>query len=365
MKIKAFFKNVSDGIKGGFREMGRAVSGVWSRLWQKKPMMKVKAGLSYIPNLITERVSYRKRQALWGIVFVIPLLIGFVYFFLLPFVVTLVYCFSRVYNAGLKSSTGEHIGIVTEWVGLDNFKYIFREHATFSDTLSDSTFSTLISFMLILIFSLIIAVLLNSKFRGRAFIRAIFFMPVIFNSQAVDVAMTTGANLATAMDASVQTIFTQMFNFNDFLINANLPSGFVTILSTAANQIYDIISYSGIQILIFLAGIQSIPKHLYEAAKIEGASQYDIFWKITFPMVSPLILTAGVYTVVDSFLRSDLLATINRYKLAGTVSYGRRLGELSYYGVHASMSLMFAFATIIVIGFVLFLLSKLVFYHDE
>ncbi|MDD4077114.1 MAG: ABC transporter permease subunit [Bacilli bacterium] len=108
-----------------------------------------------------------------------------------------------------------------------------------------------------------------------------------------------------------------------------------------------------------------MPKHLYEAAKIEGATQYDIFWKITFPMVSPLMLTAGVYTVVDSFLRSELLTTINAYKGAGTRPLTLGLGDVSNFGIHASMSLMFAFSSILLIAIVLFLLSWMVFYYDE
>jgi len=365
MKVKQFFAKISAAIKKGIRHAFSAIDQFWYRLWQRKTMRKIKNGLTYIPNKLTENLNYRKRQSLWGIVFVLPLIIGFIYFFFLPFIVTIVYCFSRVYNAGAKSTTGEHIGIVTEWVGLDNFKFIFQQHATFRQTLVNSTLNTLFSFILILVFSLIIAVLLNSKFRGRAFVRAIFFMPVIFNSQAVDVAMTTGANLAQSMDMAVQDIFTQMFNFSDFLVNANLPPFAVNFLSTASNQIYDIISYSGVQILIFLAGIQSVPKHLYEAAKIEGATQYDIFWKITFPMVSPLMLTAGVYTVVDSFLRSELLTTINAYKGAGTRPLTLGLGDVSNFGIHASMSLMFAFSSILLIAIVLFLLSWMVFYYDE
>ena len=117
--------------------------------------------------------------------------------------------------------------------------------------------------------------------------------------------------------------------------------------------------------MIFLSGIQSVPKHLYEAAKIEGATQYEIFWKITFPMVSPLMLTAGVYTVVDSFLRSEILTTINRFKTAGNVTFAGGLGNLTNYGVHAAMSLLFCLSSILVIAIVIFVISKVVFYYDE
>lgn len=345
-------------MRDGLRKM-------FDRIGQTPFMKALGKALGYLPNKLASHISYRKRQSLWGLLFVLPSIIGLVYFFLIPFFVTVIYSFSRVENQGTVATTGKFIGVATEWIGLDNFKYLFKEHATFAQTLFNAFGNTIINTFLILIFSLIVAVLLNSKFRGRAFVRAMFFMPVIFNSQAVDVAMTTGSQLQSTIDATNSDVFTMMFNFADFLTEANIPTFAVGFLSTTTKSIYNIISYSGIQILIFLAGIQSVPKHLYEAAKIEGATQYEIFWKITFPMVSPLMLTAGVYTVVDSFMRSELLKTINVYQQAGNISLLTGLGDISHYGIHASMSLLFAVSSLAAIGIVLFILSRVVFYYDE
>jgi len=365
MKLKATLNKTFSSIGIWFGKLRNKLSQWKYDLSQTKFMKKLAYIFGYIPNLMAKKFSYKKRQALWGFLFVLPLIIGFIYFFLLPFLVTIVYSMSRVENLGVNSSTGAHIGIATEWIGLDNFTYILKEHSTFSQSLVDSSVSTFFNVPMILIFSLIIAVVLNSKFKGRSFVRAIFFMPVIFNSQAVDAAMQTGAQLEAAMAGATTDIFAQMFNFQDFLTNANIPLFAVSFLGTTADQIYDVISYSGVQILIFLAGIQSVPKHLYEAAKIEGATQYEIFWKITFPMVSPLMLTAGVYTVVDSLLRSELINTINVFATAGTRKLLSGLGDVSYYGIHASMSWLFCISSILIIGFFLFVLSKMVFYYDE
>lgn len=320
------------------KKFSLSISNFFSKLGQTTFMKKVKAVFNYIPNLLVQKVSYRNRKALWGIVFVIPLMIGLIYFFLIPFITTVIYSFSNVEMLGYNSETNEFIGVITEWVGLDNYRYIWNEHATFKQYLLDSFVNTMLNVPLILIFSLLVAVVLNSKFKGRAFVRAVFFMPVIFNSQAVDVAMASGELMAEAINEAGTDIFATMFNFQDFLLDANLPVGAVTFLANASNSIFDIISFSGVQILIFLSGIQSVPKHLYEAAKIEGATQYEIFWKITFPMVSPLMLTAGVYTVVDSFLRSEVLKAINRIKGAGVIKLVNGLGNLTNYGVHAAMS---------------------------
>ena len=309
--------------------------------------------------------TYRRRQALWGIVFIIPLIIGFIYFFLLPFITTIVFSFSNIYRTTPNQYTSNVYGAVTEWVGFDNYRFVWSVHSTFKETLWSVFKSTLVNTLMILVFSLIIAVVLNSKFRGRAFVRAVFFMPVIFNSQAVDAATSIGATVTDAMERSGQDIFTTMFNFSDFLTAANVPATAVNFLTNAAKNIFDVISYSGVQILIFLSGIQSVSKQLYEAAKIEGATQYEIFWKITFPMVSPLMLTAGVYTVVDSFLRSDLLKLMSSYATGGDVSFSLGLGALTKDGIYSAMSILFILVSLAVLAIVLLALRRLVFYYDD
>ena len=318
-----------------------------------------------VKRFFNTHFTYRRRQALWGIVFIIPLLIGFIYFFLLPFITTIVFSFSNVYRTTANQYTSRVYGAVTEWVGFDNYRFVWSVHSTFKETLWSVFKSTLVNTLMILIFSLIIAVVLNSKFRGRAFVRAVFFMPVIFNSQAVDAAKVAGALLSNSMEEAGQDIFTTMFNFGDFLTAANVPMTAVNFLTNAAKNIFDVISYSGVQILIFLSGIQSVSKQLYEAAKIEGATQYEIFWKITFPMVSPLMLTAGVYTVVDSFIRSDLLTLMSKYSTGGDVSFTLGLGDLTKDGIYSAMSILFVLVSLAVLAIVLLALRRLVFYYDD
>lgn len=318
-----------------------------------------------VKKYFNTHLTYRRRQAIWGIVFIIPLVIGFIYFFLFPFITTIVFSFSNIYRTTPNQYTSNVYGAVTEWIGFDNYRFVWSVHSTFKETLWSVFKSTLVNTLMILIFSLIIAVVLNSKFKGRAFVRAIFFMPVIFNSQAVNAATSIGATLTDAMEKAGQDVFTTMFNFNDFLLAANVPVTAVNFLTNAAKNIFDVISYSGVQILIFLSGIQSVSKQLYEAAKIEGATQYEIFWKITFPMVSPLMLTAGVYTVVDSFLRSDLLNLMNPYSTGGDMSTVVGLGALTRDGIYSAMSVLFVLVSLATLAIVLLALRKLVFYYDD
>ncbi|MBQ4060800.1 MAG: sugar ABC transporter permease [Bacilli bacterium] len=368
--VEKAFKPVLKAIANVFRRVSNSINKLYIKITSGKNNNKgdIKEGSkpkNFMSRFLSTKMTYHKRQALWGYVFITPLIIGFIYFFLFPFITTVVFSFSNIYRAGVLNGTKETLGVVTEWVGFDNYKFIWNVHSTFKETLGNVFVDTLLNVVLILIFSLIIAVVLNSNFKGRSFVRAIFFMPVIFNSQAVELAMSKGSALTDAMEQEGQNVFSAMFNFADFLTEANLPVVAVNFLTNASDSIFDVISYSGVQILIFLSAIQSVPKHLYEAAKIEGATQYEIFWKITFPMVSPLMLTAGVYTVVDSFLRSELLTLMDKYSIAGNTVYTLGLGDLTNDGVYAAMSMLFCLVSLAVVIIVIIAIRKLVFYHDE
>lgn len=351
-------------IKESFANLLTTVRRFFRKIYDSKFMVKVRELLSIFPDWMASRISYRKRKLIWGFVFVLPLIIGFIYFFLIPFIMSIRYSFSFVENVAGQ-------GIKTVFVGFDNYTYIFTQASTVNGTFAEILVSAVIQIItnipIILIFSLIIAVVLNSKFKGRAFVRAVFFMPVIFNSQAIDLAMTSATALTQFADSVTTDIFSNMFSFQDYLLNANIPVGAVGFLGSAVSRIYDVVSYSGVQILIFLSAIQSVPKHLYEAAKMEGATQYEMFWKITFPMVSPMMLTAAVYTVVDSFLTSPLVTVINSYFSPNKSTSGALgiNGQLSNYGINAAMSWIFALVSVVIIGLVLVTLSKAVFYYDE
>ncbi len=314
----------------------------------------------------------KTRKKIWGIVFLIPILIGFVYFFLVPVILMCSYSFSFVEDSGSNS-----------WVNFDNYKYIFKYASvnvygvatSFGQFLTDSVISIITDIPIILIFSMIMAVVLNSKFKGRAVARAIFFVPVIFNSRAIDIAVASYNTLANMTANSTSDLLSQMFSFEQFMLNAQIPKWLVTFLGSASTRIYEIVSYSGVQILIFLSAIQSVPKHLYEAAKMEGCSQYEMFWKITFPMVSPMLLASAVYTVVDSFLRSPMLRILGVYSNSKKTTFdsGIILGilsengkyQLSNYGISAAMAVIFTLVVIALMGLILAILRGVVFYYDE
>ncbi len=373
-KIKEFFIKIFSCIGNFFRFLGKQIKYFLQELNETKFIRKVKYVLGYIPNLIASKMKNSTRKAVWGVVFVVPLIIGFVYFFLMPFIYTIIFSLSWVENTGGR-----------EFLGFDNYIYAFKiaqarntnyELVDFGEFIVSSLIDMITDIPIILIFSMIMAVVLNSKFRGRAAARAIFFIPVIFNSQAIDTAVSAYSNLANTMSGATNDLFSQMFNFKDFLTDAKLPVIFVNFLGDASNKIYDIISFSGIQILIFLSAIQSVPRHLYEAAKMEGATQYEMFWKITFPMVTPMLLAAAVYTVVDSFLRSPILTILEKYSGPTkeqiddlTLGIGKLMEDGTYkltdYGINAAMAIIFTLVVALLMVIVLGILSKVVFYYDE
>ena len=373
-KIKEFFIKIFSCIGNFFRFLGKQIKYFLQELNETKFIRKVKYVLGYIPNLIASKTKNSTRKAVWGVVFVVPLIIGFVYFFLMPFIYTIIFSLSWVENTGGR-----------EFLGFDNYIYAFKiaqarntnyELVDFGEFIVSSLIDMITDIPIILIFSMIMAVVLNSKFRGRAAARAIFFIPVIFNSQAIDTAVSAYSNLANTMSGATNDLFSQMFNFKDFLTDAKLPVIFVNFLGDASNKIYDIISFSGIQILIFLSAIQSVPRHLYEAAKMEGATQYEMFWKITFPMVTPMLLAAAVYTVVDSFLRSPILTILEKYSGPTkeqiddlTLGIGKLMEDGTYkltdYGINAAMAIIFTLVVALLMVIVLGILSKVVFYYDE
>ena len=377
-KIKEFFNKILNYIGNFFRFLKKKVKAFFTKIGETKAYKTVSYYVGYIPNQISSRLRNNTRKALWGVIFVIPLAIGFVYFFLMPFIYTIIYSLSYV-----ESNVG---GLTYEFIGIDNYIYAFNyaqarnanwQLDTFGEWVVNAVISMVTDIPIILIFSMIMAVVLNSKFKGRAAARAIFFVPVIFNSQAIDEAISAYANLANTTAGATNDLFSQMFNFKDFLTEAKLPLTLVNFLGDASNKIYDIISFSRIQILIFLSAIQSVPRHLYEAAKMEGATQYEMFWKITFPMISPMLLAAAVYTVVDSFLRSPILTILDVYGSTGKLTdfdQATELGKfidaenifkLTEYGVNAAMSVIFTAVVGLIMVVLLGILSKVVFYYDE
>lgn len=294
------------------------------------------------------RLSYKQKRKLNGFVFVLPWIIGFILFFLVPFFNTLIFSFNKV-------GVGEQGGRVLTFIGLKNYYDLFRvELASDNQTQIIQMFynevsQILINTPLIVIFSLFAAILLNMKFKGRGAVRVIFFLPIILGMEVVLnlMLMSTGANY---IDSQAQSnVFLRADLLQSMLLNSGLPPGFVGFIAAAVERIFEIMAKSGVQILTYLAGLQSIDRALYEVAEIEGANAYEKFWRITLPMVSPLILFVTIYTLVDMFLVSPLTSEIYNFTF-----YQNKIG------IGAALAMVYVAFVLVLVGAVTFILSKVV-----
>ena len=243
-------------------------------------------------------VPYEKRKASYGYQFLSLWLIGTLIFFLYPLAESLKYSF-------MELSPGKG-GMQGEWIGLKNYIAIFTADAYYSKYLIDVLIETLWKTPLIMIFSLLIAVILNQEFKGRSFARAVFFLPVIIATGPVYSIISgnlSGSGVGTQFSTIFHTDLTG--DFFEFIGLYGISEEVQNLAEMISDHIFAIVWNSGIQILIFLAALQGIPSSVREAALIEGATGWEYFWKITLPYISPMILVCLIFTVIDSFISPD------------------------------------------------------------
>lgn len=299
------------------------------------------------------KMTLKGKEAVAGLCFIIPFLIGFFGLFLPMLVKSIEFSFSNM--------TVGSDGYILEKAannGLEHYKRALTIDPNFNLKLLNAIKDMFVHVPLILIFSFFAANLLNQKFRGRSIARSVFFFPVILTSgiilgiESSDLLQTTlgPEGMLSSDDAST------VMNVGNFLIQyTNLPLGIIDYLSTAVLGIYDIVIASGVQILVFLAGLQGISPSLYEASNMEGATGWENFWKITFPMISPLILVNSVYTIIDSFTSADNeLMTLIKKTIFSDVKYG--------FG--SAMAWIYFLLIAVVIAVVGGLIGRKVFYTD-
>ena len=253
------------------------------------------------------RLTLTKRKALSG------------WLLVLPFVIGLLLIYGPVIFTSLKailySVEVTQAGIDYYFVGFKNVKWAFKGDLYFVDSLVSGFKSLLIQVPAIIIFSLFMAIILNQKMRGRAAFRAIFFLPVILSIGIIDsidtsaqismAAITGGVDDGTGAMTEGANSFISMMDLNNLFANVQIGGGFMEIAMNLVNDIFDVVSRSGVQMLIFLSGLQSISPAIYESCQIDGASAWETFWKVTLPMISPMILVNSIYTLIDAFTASN------------------------------------------------------------
>ncbi len=245
------------------------------------------------------KLTIEGRKAMSGRLFILPFTIGFLLFFLKPALESLTFVFNDV---SLKVG-----GFTMQFVGLKNLKYIFLTDPDFNKNLVSSMTSLLYKVPVVIIASLFFAIVLNSKFHGRTFVRAVFFLPVIIASGVVMEIInsdTFATSLISSSEGMKTTVSASSYGLTSLLVDMGLNEKVVEYFSYISSNLYDLMWRTGIQMIIFLAALQSISPSLYEASEVEGASAWENFWMITIPMISPMILINVVYTIIDTFTDS-------------------------------------------------------------
>ncbi len=298
----------------------------------------------------TKLAGLQKRKAISGYLFISPFIIGFLAFMIQPLIQSLHMSFSDV-----QLGAGE---FKTVWKGLDNYNYAFRVDANFVRLLTEELSRMAIYSVAIMVFSFFVALVLNQKFKGRALVRSVFFLPVILAS-GVMLKLDSDNALMAAVAQTVEMNAQGTTGISDALQEILRTTGVgvraFEKLFEVIDNIYDVAISSGIQIIIFLSGLQTISISMYEAADIEGCTKWESLWKITFPMVSSLFLVNWIYTVVDFCMRSDneVIEKITTY-----------MNVNLNYGLASAMSWTYFVLVMAIIGVSSLIISKGVYYYE-
>ena len=296
-----------------------------------------------------KKKTLAQKNAIAGYLFILPFIIGFIAFLGYPLIESI--------QMSLSEVTVGNGGFSMRFIGINNFKKAFTVDPEFNRFLTESISSMLYKVPATLVFSFFVALLLNQEFKGRGFVRAIFFLPVILSSGVIvgleynntllqgmeDVVKESGSN--SSITATLQTI----------LDKGGMGSKFFGYVFDILDSVYDIAIAAGIQIIIFLSGLQTISTSMYEAAKIEGCTAWESFWKITFPMVSSLILVNIVYSIIDFLIRTDneVMEKINK-----------TMSMQMDYGFSSAMAWSYFLCVMGIIAVVSLILSKKVYYYE-
>ena len=230
-----------------------------------------------------KKMGIDRKRSLEAYIFLIPWLIGICVFFAYPIFTSVRLSFSKIIS--FKS-------LITEWAGLTNYEYIFFYDINFIPTFLQVVYDTLLNTPLCIVFSLVIAILINRKMVGRGFFRTAFFIPVLLGSGYIMKQL-----LGMGVDGTTITTGIVVPRLIADLLGVSITE----VVQGFLDRITVVLWKSGVQIVLFLAGLQGISGSLYEAAKVDGATEWEMFWKITLPMITPIILMNIVYTIVAFF----------------------------------------------------------------
>ena len=267
--------------------------------------------------------GFESRKALYGFLFTLPWVIGLVLFFVIPIVQSVIYSFS---DLSVKAGS-----IDVAFKGLKHYKFLLYADPKYIDNLVSGIKNIFIQVPFILVLSMVLGILLNNKFRGRVFFRSLYFLPVILASGVVLKMFLSAAQGDATEVAVADSVSFGMIDFSSVLKGLNLPESLLNYLSIALDNIFMFIWQSGIQIVLIIAGLQTIPDLLYEVAHVEGATKWEQFWFITLPMMIRTMMLVVIFTIVEVVTTNTNPVMNQGYTLFGNIEYGAGSAALWFY----------------------------------
>lgn len=247
--------------------------------------------------------------------------VGLVLFFIIPIFQSIFFTFCKV-----RLVAGD---LQTTWIGFENISYIFTKDANYTNNLTMGVIQFAYSFPIILVLSLILALMLNQKFRGRVFFRAIYFLPVIIASGVI--LGTIIGEKSVGASGNDEAVTANMINVRELVEWTGLPEKIGKYFESAINAIMNLVWKCGVQIILFIAGMQSIPDLYYEVSKVEGATGWEEFWFITFPSLSRVITLVTVFTMVELMTSQTDKVMSQAYNLISSQMFGESSAMLWVY----------------------------------
>lgn len=303
---------------------------------------------------MAKRNSLEAKQKVSGYLFTLPFTIGAIVLVIFPMILAIIISFFEV-----KNGTG-FFGFDYSNFGTANYSEIWLETTDFREAVFKSLTEMLYNVPVVVIFAFFIASVLNAKFRGRGFFRSVMFMPFIIsaglivalgNDTLVSSIVSSGDRFAeTGSGAAIQVTDV----FQSMLEEMDIAEWIIDLIVNSVSGISNIVSMAAISIVIFIAGLQSISPSIYEASYIEGATKWEVFWKISLPMVSPLILLSVIYTIIDNFNGSNNTAISIMHNKVSKVAVD----------VASAMGVSYSLIILAILGIVFAVLNKIVFYQD-
>ena len=305
--------------------------------------------------------SLDKRKARAGWIFVLPFIIGFVLIYL-PII------YESLSASVTHRSKVDGLWVEKFWGFTAYYEAFFGEEVGgqgFAKVLITGVSEMILDIPMVLLFSLFMAILLNQKMAGRAAFRAIFFVPVILSTGimesieagALDTYMSSTEGIDDGSGENAASSIVSAMDVQKLFSGMAIGDGMLKYVTDTINNIYDIVNRSGVQMLIFLAGLQSISPAIYESVQIDGATAWETFWKITFPMISPMILVNAIYTVIDAFTTES---TVMSY-----ISIAAQQLPEQGTAISTAMSWIYFIVVIGILGIIAGICSAYVFYQKK